>query len=182
MMKHLAWLGAALLLLSACQKEAPAPSAQEAHSHRYSPFVVQLPKGSAPFDMISFKDVGVSGDQQEAEALYETLAESLSLELASWPEAPLSSQVVYSEEITDPNNHKSCGSRHIYVDVWSTSAPPRWGYSLWSGCDEESRFAWREVPREHQHKDMAASVSGLTRDMSSALRKATTANCFTTDC
>ena len=53
-----------------------------AHDASYSPFVVHMshPEG-LPFHAISFKDVGMSLSEDERVMAYETLAESLSLEL-----------------------------------------------------------------------------------------------------
>jgi hypothetical protein len=170
---------ATLAFTSACKTQAPPPEA--AASHRYSPFVLKV-SGESRFDTISFKDVGVKPRAgEDHERFYEVMAESLSLELSTEAPGALSAEVQYSEEITDPKNHKSCGSKHIYVDVWSTEAPPRWGYSLWSGCEEESQFVWRELPRA-SGEDPSTEVGALTQDIAASLRKARETSCFVRGC
>lgn len=173
-------------VLAGCRTDAPGEAGQEPvalkHTPTYSPYVLKVTSEAVPFDQISFKDVGLSVSSHESEVLYETLAESLALEierasLASHPE------VLYSEEITDPANHTACGGRHVYIDVWTTEAPPQWGYSLWSGCAEEDRFQWRQLPRDPlQSADPAAGLIPLARDIASSLRHATHTGCFQRQC
>jgi len=149
-------------------------------SFAYSPFVLKLSSSEIPFDTITFKDVGVQ-TSEEPQFLYESLAESLSLELSRGEVVNFSSEVIYSEEILDPANHTSCGSKHIYVDVWTQRAPAMWGYSLWSGCEKESRFAWKQVPREDV-EGLHLTLEPLTNDIADALREATTRDCFNSSC
>lgn len=165
---------AAALLLGACTAK---PGAAPAPGPSYSPFVLQMSGGELPFGQISFKDVGMSVEPSERGHVYEALASSLASELASHPAAPMSSEVVYSEAAADPSSHLACGVAHIYVDVWAPQGTERWGYSLWSGCSEEDRFAHREVPRS-----TAMDVSSLSRDIADTLRSAIERRCFVASC
>lgn len=180
----------ALTFTTACQTQRErAPQAQDLAApsddnvgpqaqHAYSPYLVRVKADHMPFDVISFKDVGLDvGD--DTSLTYETIAESLALQMSVEP--TLSSEVVYSKDILDPANHKTCGSRHIYVDVWSTQEPQQWGYSLWSGCGEEDRFAWHQLPRPHS-EDPVVAVEALTRSIADALRDASARSCFTRGC
>lgn len=178
---------AMLIAVAACQapteraskgQESAAPSSKDAPRHAYSPYLIRVKSDDMPFDVISFKDVGLNAGD-DAPLTYETIAESLALQMSVEP--TLSSEVVYSKDILDPANHKTCGSRHIYVDVWSTQDPQQWGYSLWSGCGEEDRFAWHQLPRPHS-EDPVVAVEALTRSIADALRDASARSCFTRGC
>ncbi len=177
-------LGLCALFLWGCERNnAPAPSEQkEAASHHYSPFMLKTKDAELPFRTISFKDVGVSGVSEPNEVLYETLAESLALELSSPDFAPLASKVVYTEELLNPDNHVSCSGKHIYVDVWSTQEPAQWGYSLWSGCSEDERFVWEQLPRPVSKEDLVESLQPLTRSIATRLQEATHKSCFLKSC
>ncbi len=178
-----------LLFLAGCQKSAPQDqptpttktTVQVAPSPAYSPFVLKIASSEVPFDTISFKNVGLQTSQEDADVLYETLAESLSLELSTQASFPVPTEVVHNTDILNPDNHKSCGSKHIYIDVWEQSAPAMWGYSLWSGCDEDSQFAWRQLP-QHSHQDLTQTVHPLTQDIAAHLRRATQTGCFSKNC
>lgn len=151
------------------QTDAPA-------EHSYSPFVLQM-QTALPFEQISFKDVGMSVDPSARHLVYEEVAQSLSVALASHEDLPMSSEVLFSAAAADPSNHVACGASHIYVDVWAPEGQEGWGYSLWSGCGEEDRFAYREIPRTS-----AEDVDALTRDIAASLREAVAARCFTRSC
>lgn len=156
--------------------EPQVPVVEPAPGPNYSPFVLQM-SSALPFEQISFKDVGMSVDPASRQLVYEEVAQSLSAALAQDPELPMSSEVLYSEAAADPSNHVACGASHIYVDVWAPQGQQGWGYSLWSGCGEEDRFAYREIPRE-----TADDVDALTRGIADALRQAVTRGCFQRSC
>jgi len=154
----------------------------KAHSHpQYSPFVVHVSHRDVPFDVISFKDVGMSVPQADRQRVYESIAQSLSYELGSHAELPMSSEVRYSEAIADPANHTYCEGRHIYVDMWHAASSPQWGYSLWSGCGENDQFAWKELPAGSEGNTFAG-IEPLTRDIARSLREAVQTGCFTKAC
>lgn len=197
-------LAVALIMASGCDKPEPplevaAPSdaritspdnkaepveAVKKPKFYYSPFVLEVQDQDAVFKKISFKDVGV-GELTHAEraTLYETMAESLSYELSLAPDLEMPAQVAYDLEITDPKNHLACGSNHLYVDVWRSKSPERWGFSLWSGCGEQDNFAWKEVtymPRETD--DMIEEVKPLTRGIVDAIKVAEEQGCYQKTC
>ena len=156
------------------ERAAPAPAAEAppAGGPHYSPFVVQMSHPALPFSQISFKDVGMSVEPAHRAFVYETIAQSLAEALTEHAEQPMSSEVLYSTDAADPNQHLACGSAHIYVDLWQSSAE-RYGYSLWSGCGEDDQFRWQEVD---------GSVEPLAHDIAEALRAAVTTKCFTRQC
>ena len=152
-----------------------------AHEVSYSPFVVHMSRSEdLPFRAISFKDVGMSLPEDERVIAYETLAESLSLELQRVMD-DLSVEVRHTVEILDPSAHLACEGHHIYVDLWR--AGEGWGYSLWSGCGEEDEFAHQEValPRVAV-AGTAESFEPLTRDIVASLVAATRTGCFSRNC
>ena len=150
-------------------------------AHRYSPFVLKIDAPESAFDTISFKDVGIKLDDSQREMVYETIAQALSQELASDKVLNLSSNVSYDKAILDPNNHLACGSRHLYVDVWQSRAPDRWGYSLWSGCGDDDNFDWKEISFERTDDHMS-NVAFLTRQIRTSLREATEKGCYRKTC
>lgn len=202
MLRCLLLTASLLVLATGCQAPAPAVNAaatapavavkkegavaqakKKAITHRYSPFVLNI-QGS-PFDKVSFKDVGVHlEDAEEAQALYEAIAESLAVELGQQQQMSLQAEVAYEEAITDPANHLSCGASHLYVDVWRAEAPSRWGYSLWSGCGDEDNFAWREIhlTKEVNVEDTLEHVLPLTRGIVESWAKAAAKNCYQKTC
>ena len=187
--------GASALLLAlgalGCTAD-PAPAGhltRPAREPLYSPWVVELSNATdAPmsFDEISFKDVGLREvAAPDRERVYEAIAQSLSAELAvsvepTEPAETLSAQVSFSEAMSDPANHLSCAERHVYVDLWDRSSPSRWGYSLWSGCSEDDRFAWRELRRSSADGD--GGIAELTRSIAGSLRSAMRTGCFSRTC
>ncbi len=133
----------------------------------YSPFVVQLTGGQV--ENISFKDVGLSfGD--EASAVYEAMANALASEIVAESALPWTAQMTYEPAVMDPANHVFCGDRHVYVDLWRSESPERWGYSLWSGCGEESQFAWEEVTTADAAwmNNVTPVAQAITADLSDA--------------
>lgn len=163
------------------QKTVTVGQDQKPSTHTYSPFVVEVASASElPFDRMSFKDVGMSLGEEAQAFAYESLAESVSeaLRMSVAAEALMSS-VQYSEAITDPANHRACGSRHIYVDVWGNAK--KWGYSLWSGCGEQDQFAWQELPRP-EDDDMLSAVQPLATEIARSIGKAVETGCFQKAC
>ena len=148
-------------------------------SFHYSPFVVQV-QGSKYFQSISFKDVGLQRPESDPnDPVLEAIAESLSLHLTE-DGAGLMTRVAYDEAQLDPGNHTACGQNHIYVDVWR-KGERGWGYSLWSGCGEESNFEWREIP-DAPAGEIVDEVEPLTQAIAESLRAASKSECFTKAC
>lgn len=170
-----------LLLLGACGGPRTGPDASPAPQQRaeasqdgpvYSPFVVGV-EGTEAFTVISFKDVGMSLNPGDRAYLYESLAEGLAAELRQG--APTLATIVdHDASITDPQAHLACEAGHVYVDLWR--AEDGWGYSLWSGCGEDDRFAHREITAP------PASVEPLASDIASQLRVALRTSCFVRHC
>lgn len=149
--------------------------------YHYSPFVVHL-EGS-PFAEVSFKDVGLARpNPTPTDPLLEAISESFAYKIREHGTFGGDSQVVYDERILDPDNHLFCGSNHLYVDVWHSQSPDRWGYSLWSGCGEGDNFAWKEVPATGDAKDLPDQVEPLTSSIVESLAEASANNCFQKTC
>jgi hypothetical protein len=172
-------------VLTACEPDRPLgrlqADAPEPAGPLYSPWVLEVEGDDASFEEISFKDVGLSSPVEERERVYEAIAMSLAEEIRGDAGLALTSRVRYSEAMSDPSNHLSCAARHVYVDLWQSSRPDRWGYSLWSGCGEDDQFAWREVERPRGEDDDAA-IASLTRSIAGSLREAVRTGCFTRHC
>ena len=158
--------------------------AVEKKRHRYSPFVLSVQSGRSLFKKISFKDVGLGGVREELrEEVYERMASSLATELAVETSLSMPASVIYDEAITDPANHLACGSEHLYVDVWQSEEPKRWGYSLWSGCGEEDNFAWQEVSfTPHPEGDFDADIEPLAKSIVASIREASQRGCYQKTC
>ncbi len=179
-------LVAPLLLVVGCQwspADAVVEVEQVVEPSPYSPYVVDL-DGVPEFGRISFKDVGLRVEgYSPAHREFEELAMSLADQLMSVEPAPLAASVLALEAYADPSAHQACGEAHIYVDLWRSEGPDRFGYSLWSGCDEDAQFAWEEVPMSWDpdgdlSDQMLPVVSAITRSLESA--RAT--GCFTRAC
>jgi len=147
---------------------------------RYSPFVLKVSGQAVLFEQITFKDVGMSVAPEDRAFVYEAIAETLSSQLAEDTEMSLDVRVIYSEDITDPAFHRACGANQVYVDLWHDASSPKWGYSLWSGCSEEARFAWRELGTSEA--DPATTVEPLAHEIAADLAKAVATGCFTARC
>ncbi len=165
-----------------------APAAEVAAEPSYSPFVVDVDTTShdaVPFHLISFKDVGMSlPDDATRQVAYESLAEALSLELADLsgdPGAPTSSSVRHDHGLTHPSAHLACEGGHIYVDVWRSGEGGPYGYSLWSGCGEDDRFAYNERVVASSD-DAAASMDPLAHEIAESLEDALRRRCFQRTC
>lgn len=163
---------------SAVKKEEPKKT------HHYSPFVLAVQSPRSLFRKISFKDVGVRIDREELrESIYEVMAETLASELRVEAALSMPASVVYDEAILDPANHLACGSDHLYVDVWQSEAPRRWGYSLWSGCGEDDNFAWKEVSYDpHPEGDVSIDIKPLAQSIVASIREANKRGCYQKTC
>lgn len=152
----------------------------EPHGPFYSPWVITVRGENLPFDEISFKDVGMSSLAPSHRAeIYEAIARSLADELEA--HEALSASVRHSEAAARPEHHLHCAPRHVYVDLWQGRQPERWGYSLWSGCTDELRFAWREVPRPAGLDERAMSEE-VARSIEAAIHEALRTRCFRRSC
>jgi hypothetical protein len=180
----------ALVLWTACTSPPPphpahgasAPGAAATDDEAatpYSPFTVEV-AGVEAFDHISFKDVGLRpGDAW----VHEVLASGLAEELMTLAPDPVAANVSFDPAFADPAHHVACGDAHVYVDVWHSESPDRLGYSLWSGCEEDAQFAWREVPvPEVDWEDAATTLAPLTAHIASALGDALETGCFRRTC
>ena len=142
----------------------------------YSPFVLRL-SGHTTFSTISFKNVttGVSASQVD----FELMAESLAMALRqSHPHILV--EVVYAPEFLNPTNHLFCAERHLYVDFWGLQTGQVWGYSLWSGCGEDDRFAWRQF--DGYFRNIALQIERITLDMGRSLKRADERACYQRAC
>jgi hypothetical protein len=146
----------------------------------YSPFVVQV-RGEAPFREITFKQVGSISNDVDRARLFETLAESLALDLAQ-SEADWSVATNYSPEVAEPAFHRACGAAHIYVDFWERGGgEPGWGYSLWSGCSMDDRFALEDVAASRSD-EVTDWVAPLTERIARSIEHAHATSCFRAEC
>ncbi len=177
---------AAMLSIAAgCTRSAPMTDSSEDASSRaplYSGWVVQVEDPLASFDAISFKDVGLmSIAPVDRDRVHEQLAQALATELADDAPMSLSAEVHYDLAMSLPETHLACAGGHIYVDLWDGSNPERFGYSLWSGCSEEGRFAWHEVVSEDE-ADRSTMLHSLARSIAGSIKKARKTGCFTRHC
>lgn len=179
------WVASALALTTGCT-QAAAPTVTEvvttAREPLYSPWVVQVEDPAASFDSISFKDVGLmSVDPEDRARVHQEIAQALVSELGGDAPMSLSSHVHYDLAMSRPETHLACAGGHIYVDLWDGSNPERIGYSLWSGCSEEGRFAWQEV-LSPPAPDRRATIDTLARSIAGSIKKARQTRCFTRRC
>lgn len=142
----------------------------------HSPYVVNV-SGSEYFEVISFKDVG---RERFSSALYASFAESLALGLSTHPDLNFTVSVEYLPELLNSSAHLACEGRHVYVDLWHAEKPTRWGYSLWSGCSQESNFAWEEVA--HTGNVPPGDIRAVTSAMADTLAQAERTSCVTRRC
>lgn len=148
----------------------------------YSPYGVAV-HAHSEYDVVTFKDVGLTGLSAHREAVLESIADSLAMNMSLDPRRPYDAHFVHDEYFSDPNSHVYCDMKHIYVDVWTGSHPDRVGYSLWSGCGEDDQFAWEEVPVEFSaSKEFQPVVDVLTSSIADKLREADAQGCYTKTC
>lgn len=135
------------------------------------------------FDTITFKDVGIQRASTEPnDPVLETIAESISYGIQTAPELGVQqSSVAYVEAYSDPANHRSCETEHLYVDVWNSEQ--NWGYSLWSGCGEADKFAWEQVSIDPTTSDnLTDRVAPLADSITRKLVSAHQHKCFEKHC
>lgn len=184
------WLGGAVAALAvACSNPDPDPVASAPTDPepvaeappRYSPFVVEV-EGDVPFRRITFKQVGPPLMSVDPSLHFEALAQSLALELSS-PARQLSSETRFDPDVQDPNFHLACGSAHIYVDYWNQGSPtePEYGFSLWSGCSADARFA-EDAVNAPTEATLADQVIPLAKRIAERLDQATQSRCFRRSC
>ena len=167
-----ALVGLGTALLGCRPSAAPGPERAETPA-QYSPFEVVV-DGNVPYDVISFKDVGLGLTRTEQAFAYEAIADSLSLEISAVLAVRARSSFVPAR--AHPSFHQSCEARRVYVDLWRPGGRG-WGYSLWSGCREDDNFALQELPKAD-----ASQVEELTRSIAASLAHATHASCFAKHC
>ncbi len=145
----------------------------------YSPFVVDVKSNQIPFETISFKDVTPGKVLESRETTMESLAESLGMAISANPDFSANCEMRYDEEITKPDNHLACGSKHLYIDVWQNADD--FGYSMWSGCSEDDEFAKASVVLATTD-DPLDRIAPLVDDIHNKLVMAQAANCFVKTC
>jgi hypothetical protein len=152
--------------------------------HYYSPFMITAPDGTV-FKTITFTDVGLRQPEPGPvdPLLLETIAESLAQKIAHHEQLNFTPVVAYDKALIDPDNHLFCEQHHLYIALWRGYAPDRWGYSLWSGCNEEHQFAWKEVVASAgDAPDLVSAVDPLTTSIAETLAEATRKSCFLAAC
>jgi hypothetical protein len=165
----------------------PVPVPRALAETNYSPFVVDIDAShdAIPFHLISFKDVGLSlPDDAARQVAYESLAESLSLELGDLSSdlgAPMSGSVRHDQRLTLPSAHLACDGGHVYVDVWRSAPGGPYGYSLWSGCGEDDRFAYNESVVASS-EEATHSMDPLAHEIAASLEDALRRRCFQRSC
>ena len=166
---------------------ASAPQAQKkadtGPDYQYSPFGVRLHNGEH-FHLISFKDVGLDRkNHSETAPILEAIAQSVAYEIQKRRELPVTPEVVYDPRLSEPGEHRACGDHHLYVDVWQSRDPHRYGYSLWSGCSESGKFAWDEVPIQGTvDRSLADQVTPMGKGIVESLAEAHKNDCFSKNC
>lgn len=156
----------------------PGTSTLPRPAQRYSPFAIRL-DGHDAFDVVTFKDVSQTLPDP-ALHVDELMAEAFAIALRN-SHPGLLTEVVHEPKLLDPGSHVFCDQRHLYVDFWQSGAPSRWGYSLWSGCGEDDRFAWQEVDAPAA-AELAVQVERVVDAISRRLQLADGAGCHRRDC
>ncbi len=163
-------------------KDCVCSECERAKEFQYSPFYISV-AGGEHYHTITIKDVGLLRTDLTPHApLLEVIAESISQELSNG-ELGYEAYVSYDRALADPENHRACGDRHIYVDVWNRDATT-WGYSLWSGCGEDDNFAWKEIksPGVEKDQELYEQVEPLARSIHQSLQAAEETHCFRKNC
>jgi len=175
--------GAAASEIAAPAAESSSVSDGEHFQAYYSPFAIRTE--AEKFEVISFKDVGLDRSNPEpTDAVFEAIAQSLAYHMKSREELQFEPRVFHDESLADPSQHTHCDIHRVYVDLWRSESPDRWGYSLWSGCSESTKFAMDEVPMEKfpESADVGAAVEPLTDDIADSLSAAVENDCFSRSC
>jgi hypothetical protein len=154
----------ALAALAGCRAEAPRDAARPAdaaaEAPTYLPFAVQV-DGPLWFQTASFKDVGLrTRSDAQRRAVMEAVTDAFALRLG---ERQVPAHATYEPELADPAWHTQCRARHLYVDVWRSTAPDRLGFSLWKGCGADDRVAWTELPAPPGAFESADWLDAATR-------------------
>jgi hypothetical protein len=159
------------------------PKADAGPEYQYSPFGVRLHTGEH-FHLISFKDVGLERkNHSETAPILEAIAQSVAYELQKRRDLEVTPEVFYDPDLGDPSKHRACGDHHLYVDVWQSRDPDRYGYSLWSGCGEAGKFAWDEVPIQGSvDRSLAEQVTPMGQGIVDSLAEAHERECFSKNC
>ncbi len=152
-------------------------------STSYSPFGVSV-ENSEDYKLISFKDVGLENPGgTEDTILYEAIAQSLAYQIRTDADLEVDPRVVHKPALAEPDNHTYCEKDRVYVDLWQSESPRKWGYSLWSGCSKAQRFAWQEVPASEVDPDaLAEGLEPLTSNIVESLQKADETDCYRRTC
>jgi hypothetical protein len=188
-------LATTALVLPACRSHSaePSPSSGEQakaeehdgdRPHYYSPFMLKADDAKV-FKTITFTDVGLKQPEPGPvdPVLLETIAESLAQKIAEHESLDFTPAVSYDRGLLDPANHLFCEQHHLYIALWRGYDPDRWGYSLWSGCEEEHQFAWKEIPDPSPTgSDLVTAVEPLTQSIAETLAEATSRSCFVARC
>lgn len=163
--------------------EAESTGTDSDSSTSYSPFGVSV-ENSEDYKLISFKDVGLeSPGAMEDTILYEAIAQSLAYQIRTNADLELDPRVVHEPALAEPDNHTYCEKDRVYVDLWQTESPHKWGYSLWSGCSKAQRFAWQEVTASEVDPDaLTEGIEPLTSNIVDSLRKADETDCYRRAC
>jgi hypothetical protein len=164
--------------------EAGSETGSEASSSKpYSSFGVRM-NTDTPFHVISFKDVGLEQKvQTPTSSMWESIAQSLALELRSSELLESDATLFHDERLADPDKHKHCETDHLYVDLWQSESPTRWGYSLWSGCSKGTRFSKKEVEVDRLYSETSPeSVKPLTENIVHSIEDAAKKDCFKRSC
>lgn len=179
--------GVLLVLFAGCDEpqQAGAESAEDGATEEYhSPFYI-AGEGDLYFERITFTDVGLNApDPGPAEPLVmEAIAESLVQQLERREALDFTGRVDYDKNLEDPAAHMHCDRQHLYVALWRGWEPDRWGYSLWSGCHEQQKFAWEEVLDPHpDHPDVVTWVEPLVDSIVDSIEEADEEECFSAKC
>ncbi len=168
----------------ACDGSSPESEEPEPSEEYHSPFVIRA-DGDFQFEKVTFTDVGLASPASgpAEQFVLEAIAESLAYEFNQRESFDFDSGVEYEESLRDPDNHLFCDRQHLYVALWRGYEPERWGYSLWSGCHEQQKFAWEEVPdRVDEASDILTRVEPLTESIVDDVEAAVDENCFSKVC
>lgn len=161
----------------------PSGNASPKTDAHYSSFGIRT--DAKKFEVISFKDVGLGRDNPTpTDPLLEVIAQSVAYELNQRPELSVRPRVFRDASLSDPAKHTYCEDERVYIDVWRSESPGRWGYSLWSGCSAKQKFASNEVPIQvtRETADVEKAVEPLTEDIADSLADAVERECFRRTC
>ena len=177
-------LAIALAGIWGCESETEDAEEVATSEEYHSPFIIEG-DGDIPFEKITFTDVGLTAPEPGPadDYLLEAIAESLAVELRRHEELEFDPEVQYRESLRDPSNHLYCDREHLYVALWRGYEPDRWGYSLWSGCHEQQKFAWQEVSDDApDDADIVTRIEPLAEDIVERLDDARDEGCFSHAC